>query len=498
MNKIKKTNRTLVMVSIMFAIFMAAVEATIVATAMPSIVGKLGGFSLYSWVFSAFLLAQAVTIPIYGKLTDLYGRKPVFTIGVMIFLFGSILCGLAQSMQMLIIFRIIQGIGAAAVQPVAITIVGDLYSSSERAKIQGFISGVWGGSAIVGPAVGGLIVQYMNWAWIFWLNLPIGILALLGIFLFLKENVVKQDHSIDYLGSGLIFIGVSALMVLLIQSGLAWPWLSIPTISLLGIVVVCFVFFIKHEKRVPEPVMPLGIWQNRLIVVSNLATLTTGVVLIGLSSFLPTFVQGVMGKSPIMAGFALASMSVAWMLASIISGNLLHKVSIRLLSITGGIFIILGSLIMLTLRPESSWVWATTGSFLIGIGMGLARTVFIIAIQNSVDWQTRGVVTASNMFMNILGNTLGAALLGSILNNRLNDYLRSSRGGQGAIPNLDVVNILLDPAQRALVSTDVLLVMKEGLASALQGVFGGVFIMALLSLLIITLLPRNNTPSSSY
>ncbi|TGE30930.1 MDR family MFS transporter [Desulfosporosinus sp. Sb-LF] len=481
-----KTNRTVVLAGIMLAMFMAAIEGTIVATAIPSIVGDLGGFSLFSWVFSSFLLAQAVTIPIYGKLADLYGRKPVFTFGVFIFLVGSVLCGFAKTMNMLILFRFVQGFGAGAVQPIATTIVGDIFSMSERARIQGYISSVWGVSSIIGPALGAFFVQYVQWSWIFWVNVPIGVFAVAGIWFFLGETVHKQEHKIDYIGSALIFISISSLMVVFIQAGTVWSWLSAPVLVLLGVFFAGVYMFILQEKREAEPIMPLEIWKDSLIVVSNLATLTTGVVLIGISSFLPSYIQGVMVKSPIIAGFVLAFMTMGWVVAATLAGKVMFKFGFRRIAIVGGIWILVGSIFFVTLSPEKGWLWAGVGSFLIGIGMGLTRTVFIVGIQNSVKWEMRGVATASNMFMNILGNTMGAAILGGILNNKLSNYLKEvHRDGL----NVDVINVLLDPVKRGTLSHGVLDIMTTGLALSLKYVYWGLFISAVLSFILVIFYP---------
>ena len=481
-----KTNRNIVLSSIILAIFMSAIEGTIVATAIPSIVADLGGFSLFSWVFSAFLLAQVVTIPIYGKLADSYGRKPVFTFGVLVFLIGSILCGFAQSMNMLILFRLIQGLGAGAVQPIATTIVGDIFTTTERARIQGYISSVWGISSILGPGLGAFFVQYISWSWIFWVNIPLGVLAVAGIWFFLGETVHKQEHKIDYIGSALIFITISALMVVFIQAGTVWAWSSMPVLLLMGVFFAGTYLFIRQEKLAPEPIMPLEIWTDSLIVVSNLATLSTGVVIIGVSSFLPTYLQGVMGKSPITSGFALAFMSVGWIVGATLAGKTMFKYGFRRVAVVGGIWIFIGSMFFITLRPERGWIWAGVGSLLIGFGMGLARTVFIVGIQERVKGEMRGVVTASNMFMNILGNAMGAAVLGGILNVYLTSYLK---GLSGETLNIHDINVLLDPIKRVTLPQEVVQIMSSGLAIALQHVFWGLFILALLSFVLILFFP---------
>ncbi|MBC2724721.1 MDR family MFS transporter [Desulfosporosinus sp.] len=492
-NKSMKTNRSVVLASVLLAIFIAAIEGTIVATAIPSIVADLGGFSLFSWVFSSFLLAQAVTIPIYGKLADLYGRKPIFTFGIIVFLIGSMLCGLAKTMNMLIVFRLIQGLGAGAVQPIATTIIGDIFNLSERARIQGYVSSVWGVSSIIGPALGAFFVQYVHWAWIFWVNVPIGVFAVAGIWFFLGETVHKRQHSIDYIGSGLIFVSISALMIVFIQAGTVWGWYSAPVILLVGVSIVGFYLFILQERRTAEPIMPLEIWNDSLLVVSNVATLTTGIVIIGISSFLPTYIQGVMGQSPIISGFVIAFMTMGWLIGAMLAGKVMFKFGFRRIAIAGGFWVLMGTLFLTAMRPERGWLWAGAGSLLIGIGMGLARTVFIVGIQDSVEWKMRGVATASNMFMNILGNTMGAALLGGVLNTKLTSYLKSV--GEGSY-NTDVINVLLDPVKKGTLPDKVINLMTSGLTISLQYVFYGIFIIAILSFILVLFFPIKTRKAS--
>ena len=249
----KETNRPLVLVAIIIGMFMAAIEGTIVSTALPGIVGDLGGFSKFSWVFSAYLLTSAITVLLFGKLSDLFGRKPIYTIGIIIFLVGSVLCGFAESMSALVVFRLIQGVGAGAVQPIALTIVGDMYSMEERAKIQGYLASVWGISAIAGPALGGLFVQYLDWAWVFWMNVPLGILSLVGVLLLLHESITSEKKSIDYAGASLLLVSVSVLMIVLIEGGVHWEWTSLPILLLISLSIIGIIAFFQVEKRVKEP-----------------------------------------------------------------------------------------------------------------------------------------------------------------------------------------------------------------------------------------------------
>ena len=284
---------------------MIAIEATIVSTAMPQIVGQLGGLQLYSWVFSAFLLTQTATTVVFGKLADLVGRKTVMQIGIAIFLVGSILCGLAWSMPSLIAFRLIQGVGAGSIQPVAMTIIGDLYSAHERAKIQGWLASVWALSAVLGPLAGGLIIQHFSWAWIFWMNLPIGALAAGGFWAYLHEKGVRGRGRIDHLSAGAFTIAIAAIMADLTALSTS-DGVEISIITAVAIVAVAL--FAIQERRSPEPMISLELWGRRPIAAANGASLLSGMVMIGLTTFLPVFVQGVMQKSPLIAGFALSAM----------------------------------------------------------------------------------------------------------------------------------------------------------------------------------------------
>ncbi|WP_462409098.1 MDR family MFS transporter [Neobacillus sp. Marseille-QA0830] len=484
----KQTNRPFVLVSVMLAMFMGAIEATIVSTAMPAIVADLGGFALYSWIFSAYLLMNSVTVLIYGKLSDLFGRKPVLSFGIIMFLIGSILCGFAKSMHWLIIFRLIQGFGAGAVTPIATTIVGDIYSTEERAKIQGYLSSVWGISAITGPAVGGLLVQYVSWKYVFWINVPLGLLSLAGLWLCFHENMQRKKHKIDYLGAMLLTITISSFMFVLVEGGSRFSWDSLQVLGLIGLALIGYFGFYLQEKRASEPIMPFSIWKQRPILIANITSLATGILLIGISSFLPTFVQGVMEQSPIIAGFTLTTMSIGWPIASATSGKMMVAIGYRKTSLIGGIFLIIGSLAFVTMSATSGPVWAACGSFLVGIGMGLTSTAFIVSIQSSVSWQQRGIATASNMFMRNLGNTIGAALLGGILNTRLSQYLIQKKTGL----TIDDANTLLKAADRNELKNSARAILQDGLTLSLHTVYYVVFTFAILSFLLILWIPKKN------
>ncbi|HSJ37266.1 MAG TPA: MDR family MFS transporter [Planococcus sp. (in: firmicutes)] len=483
------TNRPLVLASVMLAMFVGAVEATIVATAMPSIAADLGGFSKYSWVFSAYLLMTTVTVLIYGKLSDIFGRKPIFTFGILLFLFGSLMCGLASSMDQLIIYRLIQGMGAGAVLPIATTIVGDIYSAEERAKIQGYLSSVWGISAVSGPAIGGILVATVGWEYVFWVNIPLGILALAGVLMFLKEPKRSGKPSIDYTGALLLTTGLVSVLYLLVEGGVGFDWLSASAGILMAVAVLSFTLFVVVERKAKDPIMPFDIWKNRTILYANLVSLATGIILISVSSYLPTYVTGVMEQPAAIAGFTLTAMSIGWPIAATLSGRLLVRFGYFRTSLAGGVFLVIGALLFVVMRPEYGPWWAALSSFIIGIGMGLTSTAFIVSIQGAVTYEKRGVATASNMFMRNLGSTIGVALLGTVLNTSLLNYFAGSAEGQGH--DLDSINTLLTVESRANMPAQTLQYLQEGLSLALQNVYALMAVFAVISLMLIFGLPRD-------
>jgi EmrB/QacA subfamily drug resistance transporter len=473
------THRTLVFSALLLAMFMSAIEGTIVATAMPSIAAELGGFALYSWVFSSFLLMQAVSVPVFGKLSDVVGRKPVFIGGVIVFLIGSILCGFARSMGMLIVFRFLQGIGAGAVQPVTTTLAADLYSLEERGRVQGFISSVWGVSSIVGPLAGGLIVHSIGWPWIFWANVPFGIAALVLVSIYLHEGVEPEARRVDIPGAVLLLAAVGPLMLALTQAG---TWGLTAVLPLLAVVAVALALFVRQERRAADPLMHLELWNDPLIRNANMATLTSGILMIGVISFLPTYVQGVLGRSALVAGFALSAMTFGWPLSAWLAGRRILQTGVPRLVRSGGVCLLAGALVIALAAPYGA-VAAGVGSFVIGVGMGLMNSVSLVAIQSSVPWRLRGGATALNLLMRILGSALGAALFGGVLNYQMARYLGRS-GLEGRVSLDDIQELLGEAAPRAArIGAEVLAVLRNGLAESLHVVFWGVALVALLTLL---------------
>ncbi|MBD7983361.1 MFS transporter [Sporosarcina sp. Sa2YVA2] len=470
----------------MLAMFVGAVEATIVSTAMPAIAAELGGFSRYSWIFSSYLLMSTVTVLIYGKLADVFGRKPVFFFGLSVFLVGSILCGLATSMEMLIVFRLIQGFGAGAVMPIATTIVGDIYSTEERAKIQGYLSSVWGISAVSGPVIGGLIIQFMDWKYVFWVNIPLGLLAMAGVFFFLREPKMNRKVSLDIKGAVLLMISLSGFLYWLVEGGQLFERISIISFAIIVLSISLFILFILVEKRAEDPMMPFAIWKNPVILYANLVSLTTGVILIGVSSYLPTYVTGVMEQPAIIAGFTLTAMSIGWPIASSVAGHLLIRFGPYTVSFTGGLSLIIGAVLFVLMNASSGPLWAAISSFFIGVGMGLTSTSFIVTIQGNVSRERRGVATAANMFMRNFGNTIGAAIFGAVLNATLLALFKKS----GLDYNVDDINSLLTEETRNTLIDGKSEYLQFALDSSLQWVYWTVLLFAVISFLLILRIPK--------
>ena len=469
--------RPLVIASIMSAMFMVALEATIVSTAMPQIVGQLGGLQLYSWVFSAFLLTQTATTVVFGKLSDIYGRRPILLLGIVVFLVGSVLCGLARSMPALIAFRLIQGVGAGAITPVTMTIVGDLYSARERGQIQGWLASVWGVSAILGPLAGGLIVAKLSWAWVFWINVPLGLVAMAGFATFLHETAEKRREAVDVAGAALFAVAVAALMVALNEVGHG-GWAEV-TAAFAAFVLATFLF-VRQERRAPDPMIRLSLWGRRPVAVANGTQLLSGMALIGLTTFLPIYVQGVLNRTALVAGFALTAMVVGWPVGATISARASAALGVRPVMLAGGLLLPAGSIAFLVLNPASSPILAGAGSLVMGLGMGLTSTAGIVLVQEIVTWSERGAATASNIFARNLGSTLGAAVLGSLFNLGLNGH--ADRDGP---IDSGRIRALLEAGSSGAVDP----VVRATMDGALHLAFQGVFALSLLVGILVWFLP---------
>lgn len=486
----RQTSRVTVTAFLMLAMFLSAMEGTIVATAMPTIVGELGGFSEFAWVFSIFLLTQAVSIPIYGRLADMFGRKPVFAFGTGLFIVGSLLCGLSHSILMLILFRAVQGLGAGAVQPIATTIVGDLYPGPERAKVQGLLSSMWALASVIGPSLGGLIVQTIGWMWVFEINVPLGLLAIFGIVYFLHEKVAHHQSKIDYAGAFLLVAAVCSLILPLLEAGVRWAWASPQIIGLLITSAALFAAFFLVEGRTQHPMLPLALMRRPVVLIANVLALITGAITLGTSSYIPTFAQGVLGTSAFIAGAVIVTISIGWPIASTLSAKLIWRYGYRTIAITGLILCLAGAVSLLTIGPNISPFAIAGYNLLIGFGLGLSSTVQIISIQSAVEWKQRGIATGSNMFSRILGSTLGVAVLGTVVNGTLTSSLRGSAAAKGMHNPTAVTNLLLNPAQRSQLSPSNLHTLTAALSHSIHVAFWAVVFIAAAGVILSFGVPR--------
>ncbi|MFD3745248.1 MDR family MFS transporter [Nocardia sp. NPDC058633] len=416
-----RSDRGAILVSLMLSTGLIALDSTIIATAVLTITDTLGGFAMFPWLFSIYLLAQAVTVPIYGKLADMVGRKPVILFGIATFAVGSVLCGLATSMVALIAFRAIQGIGAGAIQPMTMVIAGDLYTLAERAKVQGYLAGVWASSAVLGPLLGGLFADHLSWRWIFLINLPLCAVAGWMLVRHFTESAVRSTQRIDYPGAILLTVGAGALILALLEGGQAWEWTSPVSLTLFVGSVAVLVLFTVVELRTANPILPLWIFTRRVVIASSTVSLLVGAVILGLTSYVPTFAQGVLGTSALVAGLTVGGLTLGWPLTATLSGRLYLRWGFRISGLVGSTLTVLGCASTLLVGPHASPWQIAASCFLIGAGMGLVASPTLIAAQASAQWHERGVVTSANMFARSLGSALGVALFGAIVNAGIRD-----------------------------------------------------------------------------
>jgi EmrB/QacA subfamily drug resistance transporter len=411
-----RSERGPILIALMLSTALVAIDGTIIATAVPTVVKDIGGASAFPWLFSVYVLVQAVTVPVYSKLADTFGRKPMMLIGISLFLLGSVLCGAAWSMPSLIAFRVVQGLGAGAVLPMSITIAGDIYTLKERAKAQGYLASVWGIASVVGPTLGGVFSQFVSWRWIFYVNVPICILAAIMIIRALKETIEPKRHRVDFLGAGLITAGMSLLILAVLEGGVAWAWdapISIIAFVAGGLLLIAFVFV---ETRASEPILPLWVFSRRLLSSTSLVSLGVGAIVIGLSAYVPTYLEGSLGSPPIVAGLALAALTLGWPLSASQAGRFYLRIGFRNTALIGLAFAIIGSMSLAFFAHAPSLAIVAVSCFIIGLGMGLVAVPTLIAAQSSVGWEERGVVTGANLFFRSIGSAVGVAIFGAIAN----------------------------------------------------------------------------------
>ncbi len=476
-----RTRIILTTAGIMLGLFMASMEATVIATAMPTIVSQLGGLAIYSWAFTVYMLASTTTVPIYGKISDIYGRRPVFATAMIIFLIGSILCGLAQNMEQLILFRTIQGLGAGGVIPLVFVIVGDIFNFEERAKMQGLFAGVWGVSSVMGPLLGGYLVDQISWHWVFYINVFPGIIAVIVVWLALQEqHVIKgKKPVVDYLGAALLSATVIALLLGLFEMDrpLGWGLMVLAALLLAALVVV--------ERRAVDPILPLTLFRQRLFASATGHGLLSGWAMFGSLAYVPLFVQAVLGTSATEAGSALMPMLLGWVFASIIGSRALLYINYRIIILVGTALLTLGAGLMTQASAEMSRLQAMIYLGFMGVGMGLSISPFLIAVQSAVHKRNMGTATSTLQFSRNIGGTLGVSVMGAVLAMRLAAGLRAA----GLDPDSVSLDSLIDPVAESSASAAFDGTLQVALGNAIQGVFWIAFVAAALALIVSFLAP---------
>ncbi|MDO8673480.1 MAG: MDR family MFS transporter [Dehalococcoidia bacterium] len=457
-----RTRTIMVMVGIMVGMLLAAIDQTVVGTAMPRIIADLNGLQHYAWVFTAYMLTSTVMVPIYGKLSDIYGRRPFFLAGIVIFLIGSALSGLSQDMTQLIIFRGIQGLGAGAMMPISQAIIGDLFTPAERGKWQGIMMAVFGLATITGPTIGGLITDNWGWHWVFYVNMPIGILALLTAGLAMPALSSHREHTIDYFGAATLVAGTTPLLLAFSWAGGQYEWLSVQIIGLLAVSLVMFVAFYLIVMRSPEPIISPRLFNNSIFSVSIITTFLVSVGMFGAIMYLPLFVQGALGISATNSGAILTPMMLGVMASSIMGGQLLARTG-RYKVLALGSFVVagVGMFLLSTMTIATSQNEIIRNMVIVGLGMGVTMSLFTVVVQNAFPPRQLGEVTASLAFFRSIGGTIGVAILGSVMANRFSSAL------QGNIP--DQLKAIIPPSQLAALENPEVLLSPETTVRIQQG-----------------------------
>jgi EmrB/QacA subfamily drug resistance transporter len=486
---LSQRRRWFVTAGVLLGMFLAALEATVVGTAMPTVIASLGGLDRYSWVFSAYLLAATVTVPVWGRLSDLYGRRTLYLIGVALFLIGSALSGASVSITQLIVFRGIQGLGAGALIPLSLTINGDIYTLKERARMQGLFSGVWGLASILGPLAGGFIADHFTWRWVFYINIPFGLAAAVVVGIALVEPRREEKPVIDYAGAAWLTLSVTLLLFALVETGdLAFLATPLMLAVVAGVVVFGYLF-VRAEQRAVDPIVPFSLFRNRVVAVGSVTGFMIGASMFGALSFIPLFVQGAMGGTATEAGLLLTPFLLGWVVMAVVGGRLMLNIGYRP-TVLAGLTVQVISFAFLSMFNSSTPRWELLADMaLMGAGMGLVMFSLLITMQNSVGRSQLGIATSLNQFSRSIGQTVGVAVMGTVMTISLSAHLADIQRTSGLRAE-EVAKVvhnsseLIDPISRAHLKPELLKAMQTALAGALHNVFltGAAFaVMALLS-----------------
>ena len=447
--------KRLALYGVMLSVFLAAMESTVVATAMPTVVTSLGGVHIYSWVFSGFLLTSTVTMPLWGRLSDLFGRRRVYLTGLGVFLLGSVLSGLAQDMAQLIGFRMLQGLGAGSLMTLGMTIIGELFGLEQRARMQGYVSGMWGVASLLGPLLGGLLTDLGSWRWVFYVNVPFGAVAVVLLARALPEAGVRRRHAFDWTGVVLFTVGISALLVGILEAGRVGAWTGRDVLIPLGIAVGALAAFVPVERRAREPIVPFRLFAHRMVLAAGVNGFLSGMAMFGAISFVPLFLQHVSGMSATAAGFVLMPFVLGWVAMSIMSARLVLRVGYRALVVAGMACLTVAFLLLTRWAPGLTQTVAMRDALVGGIGMGLTFVPMLLAAQSAVARTDLGAATALTQFLRTIGGAVGLSVMGAVMVRRLASGLPMAAALHGVfvvglgVSMLALASAFLVPAGRA-------------------------------------------------
>ena len=497
-SQMSNRTRVIVMAGTLLGLFTSAMDQTVVGTSMPRIVADLGGFGLFSWVGTGFMLASTTTVPIFGKLTDIYGRKPFYMAGIFILLLGSALAGSSQNIEQLIAFRVIQGLGAGMIMGIAFAIVGDVFTPAERGRWAGLMSGVFASASVLGPLIGGTLTDHVHWRWVFYVNLPLGSLALLVLLLGMPNIRPVERSRLDYRGMFLLIATVVPMLLAFSWAGSRYDWVSFQVIGLLSWALAGLLMFAYAELRTDEPLLPMGLFRDRIFTVSALVTLVTGFAMFGSLFYIPLFVQGVIGRSATNSGLVTMPMMIAMAISSAIAGQLMSRLGrYRVLGVLGLMIMMAGMFLLSRMDVNSTSGDATRSMVVLGVGLGMSMPLFMLAVQNAVPYRFMGISTSTMQFLRSVGGTMGVAVMFSLIQGQYADGLQA-RVPEAARSQPQLFQALKDPqfllntqafqqvqqgfqrlgAQGDALFGQTILVVKEELASAIaEAFFVSVFIM---------------------
>ncbi|AGA29284.1 MFS transporter [Singulisphaera acidiphila] len=476
-NEATMPGRAMVTLALLLAMAVAALEQTVVSTAMPSIIAQLKGLDIYPWVFSAYLLAATVSTPIYGKLADIFGRKRILLFGLALFALGSMLSGMAQSMPSLIAMRVVQGLGAGALGPIVLTMLGDLFTLQERAKVQGLFSAVWGGSSLIGPALGGILTDRLSWRWVFFVTVPFGLISAWILMRYVHEKVERKSVApIDWGGATLLAVG-SFLLLMGVLGGTEIS--SRGTVGLLAMAAVTLMLFVRQERVAADPVLPLDLVLSPHIGSAIAGSFLIGALLFGIDTYIPLFMQGVRGGTATSAGKMITPLFLSWSISVAVAAKVVVRLGFRRTAVVGSLFITAGvfSLVVGAAQPSASGPFFLVGMVVIGIGMGPASLSYILSVQNEVNWGRRGVATGAVTFFRTMGGALGVGVLGATL-----AFMLARRLAASNAVGIDIA-AALRPETHKLLTGPQLMAVQAALGRSLRDVFLQMFAMAVLACL---------------